>query len=79
MLYRFCQTYEQTLNVPLFSLGCRTQTTLRHILGGRVLQECVENREAIAAEVEEITGRVATDWGVKVNQMKVCANFMPGN
>jgi regulator of protease activity HflC (stomatin/prohibitin superfamily) len=44
----------------------RTQTTLRHILGGKVLQECVENRESIAQEVEEITGRVAADWGVKV-------------
>lgn len=44
----------------------RTQTTLRHILGGRVLQDCVENRESIAQEVEEITARVATEWGVKV-------------
>lgn len=44
----------------------RTQTTLRHILGGKVLQECVENRESIAQEVQAITGSVAAEWGVKV-------------
>lgn len=49
----------------------RTQTTLRHILGGKVLQECVENREAIAAEVEEITGRVAAEWGVKIESILI--------
>ncbi|KAI7894882.1 uncharacterized protein EV154DRAFT_458767 [Mucor mucedo] len=49
----------------------RTQTTLRHILGGKVLQECVENREAIAQEVEEITGRVASEWGVKIESILI--------
>ncbi|KAI9359008.1 hypothetical protein BD770DRAFT_386399 [Pilaira anomala] len=49
----------------------RTQTTLRHILGGRVLQECVENREAIAQEVEEITSRVAAEWGVKIESILI--------
>lgn len=51
------------LNGNLFH---RTQTTLRHILGGKVLQECVENRESIAQEVQAITGSVAAEWGVKV-------------
>jgi regulator of protease activity HflC (stomatin/prohibitin superfamily) len=45
---------------------CRTQTTLRHILGGKVLQECVENRDMILQEVQTITSRVANEWGVKV-------------
>jgi erythrocyte band 7 integral membrane protein len=40
-------------------------------LGGKVLQECVENREAIALEVEEITGRVAGEWGVKVTFLRI--------
>jgi hypothetical protein len=35
-------------------------------LGSKVLQECVENRDSIAHEVQEITGRVAAEWGVKV-------------
>jgi regulator of protease activity HflC (stomatin/prohibitin superfamily) len=45
---------------------CRTQTTLRHILGGKVLQECIENRDMILQEVQTITSRVANEWGVKV-------------
>lgn len=49
----------------------RTQTTLRHILGGKVLQECVENRDAIASEVEEITSRVAAEWGVKIESILI--------
>jgi hypothetical protein len=49
----------------------RTQTTLRHILGGKVLQECVENRDSIAQEVQAITGRVADEWGVKVFLKKI--------
>ncbi|ORE08788.1 hypothetical protein BCV72DRAFT_288202 [Rhizopus microsporus var. microsporus] len=49
----------------------RTQTTLRHILGGKVLQECVENREAIAQEVQDITGGVAADWGVKIESILI--------
>ncbi|KAI7905555.1 uncharacterized protein BX663DRAFT_500138 [Cokeromyces recurvatus] len=49
----------------------RTQTTLRHIFGGKTLQECVENRDAIAQEVEEITGRVATEWGVRIESILI--------
>ncbi|KAF1800068.1 hypothetical protein V8B55DRAFT_1544092 [Mucor lusitanicus] len=49
----------------------RTQTTLRHILGSKVLQECVENRDSIAQEVQEITGRVASEWGVKIESILI--------
>ncbi|KAI8888558.1 hypothetical protein K501DRAFT_209702 [Backusella circina FSU 941] len=49
----------------------RTQTTLRHILGGKVLQECVENRDSIAQEVQVITGRVADEWGVKIESILI--------
>jgi hypothetical protein len=35
-------------------------------LGGKVLQECVENRESIAQEIQDITGSVASEWGVRV-------------
>jgi erythrocyte band 7 integral membrane protein len=44
----------------------RTQTTLRHILGARVLQDCIENREAISSEIEEVIEPAAKLWGVKV-------------
>lgn len=45
---------------------CRTQTTLRHILGARVLQDCIENRDAISHEIQEVIGPAAKAWGVKV-------------
>ncbi|CAG8798188.1 7126_t:CDS:2, partial [Racocetra persica] len=43
----------------------RTQTTLRHTLGGRVLQDCIENRGAIAYEIKEIIDEPAHAWGVE--------------
>ncbi|KAI9272487.1 hypothetical protein BY458DRAFT_508918 [Sporodiniella umbellata] len=49
----------------------RTQTTLRHIFGGKVLQECVENREYIAQEVQEITSGIAAEWGVKIESILI--------
>ncbi|KAI8806748.1 hypothetical protein BJ742DRAFT_815157 [Cladochytrium replicatum] len=49
----------------------RTQTTLRQILGGRTLQECVENREVIAHEIESIISGVAASWGVKVESILI--------
>ncbi|CAI2178960.1 138_t:CDS:10 [Funneliformis geosporum] len=49
----------------------RTQTTLRHILGTRVLQEFIENREAIAYEIKEIIDKPASNWGVKVESILI--------
>lgn len=53
--------------VNFFSQQISTQTTLRHTLGTRVLQDCIENREAIAYEIKEIIDEPASNWGVKVN------------
>ncbi|KAI8808163.1 hypothetical protein BJ742DRAFT_678381 [Cladochytrium replicatum] len=49
----------------------RTQTTLRQILGSRTLQECIENREVIAHEIEGIITGVAASWGVKVESILI--------
>ncbi|CAG8542058.1 16881_t:CDS:2 [Rhizophagus irregularis] len=49
----------------------RTQTTLRHTLGTRVLQDCIENREAIAYEIKEIIDEPASNWGVKVESILI--------
>jgi regulator of protease activity HflC (stomatin/prohibitin superfamily) len=46
----------------------RTQTTLRHVLGAKVLQDCIENREAIAMEIQNVTAPIAKQWGVKVSR-----------
>ncbi|KAI8357150.1 hypothetical protein B0O80DRAFT_477851 [Mortierella sp. GBAus27b] len=49
----------------------RTQTTLRHILGMRVLQELIENREAIGEEIQEVIDGPARLWGVKVESVLI--------
>lgn len=49
----------------------RTQTTLRHILGAKTLQDCIENREAIAHEIQEITRSAAREWGVKIESILI--------
>ena len=49
----------------------RTQTTLRHVVGARVLQDVIERREEIAQSIGEIIEDVATGWGVQVESMLV--------
>ncbi|KAL2155505.1 hypothetical protein VTH82DRAFT_247 [Thermothelomyces myriococcoides] len=49
----------------------RTQTTLRQVVGARILQEIVERREEVAQSISEIIEGVATDWGVQVESMLI--------
>ncbi|KAI5798064.1 membrane protease subunit, stomatin/prohibitin like protein [Peziza echinospora] len=49
----------------------RTQTTLRHVVGARVLQDVIERREEIAGSISEIIEDVATGWGVRVESMLI--------
>lgn len=49
----------------------RTQTTLRHVIGARVLQDVIERREEIAASIREIIEETAIKWGVEVESMLV--------
>ena len=49
----------------------RTQTTLRHVIGARVLQDVIERREEIAASIREIIEETATGWGVMVESMLI--------
>lgn len=49
----------------------RTQTTLRHVVGARVLQDVIERREEIAQSIGEIIEDVAAGWGVQVESMLV--------
>ena len=41
----------------------RTQTTLRHVIGARVLQDVIERREEIAQSIREIFEETASGWG----------------
>lgn len=49
----------------------RTQTTLRQVVGARVLQDVIERREEIAQSISEIIEDVATGWGVQVESMLI--------
>lgn len=49
----------------------RTQTTLRHVIGARVLQDVIERREEIAQSIREIIEDTAAGWGVEVESMLI--------
>ncbi|KAJ1964981.1 hypothetical protein GGI12_001071 [Dipsacomyces acuminosporus] len=49
----------------------RTQTTLRAVLGGRDLQDMIENRDTIASAITEIIDKPARDWGVTVEAILI--------
>ncbi|EKG17836.1 Band 7 protein [Macrophomina phaseolina MS6] len=49
----------------------RTQTTLRHVIGARVLQDVIERREEIAASIREIIEDTSAAWGVEVESMLI--------
>ncbi|KAJ1667533.1 hypothetical protein IW140_002114 [Coemansia sp. RSA 1813] len=49
----------------------RTQTTLRAVLGGRDLQDLIENRNTIASGITDIIDRPARDWGVSVESILI--------
>lgn len=49
----------------------RTQTTLRDVVGARVLQDVIERREEIADAIQEIIIDTAADWGVRVESILI--------
>lgn len=49
----------------------RTQTTLRHVIGARVLQDVIERREEVAQSIGEIIEPAASKWGVQVESMLI--------
>ncbi|RKP27763.1 band 7 family-domain-containing protein [Syncephalis pseudoplumigaleata] len=44
----------------------RAQTSLRAILGGRSLQDCIENRESIGQSLGAMLEEPAASWGIRV-------------
>ncbi|KAI9321809.1 hypothetical protein BX666DRAFT_1905867 [Dichotomocladium elegans] len=73
MYWHIVNPYRATFAVSdvKFALMERTQTTLRHILGTKTLQDCIENREAIAHEIQEVTRSAADDWGVEIESILI--------
>ncbi|KAJ3009082.1 UNVERIFIED_CONTAM: hypothetical protein HDU68_002842 [Siphonaria sp. JEL0065] len=49
----------------------RTQTTLRHVIGTRNLQDSIENRDNVAHDILSIIQEPARSWGVKVESILI--------
>ena len=71
--YHIVNPYKATFGIGNVraALMERTQTTLRHVFGARVLQDVIERREEIAQSIEEIITDVALTWGVKVESILI--------
>lgn len=71
--YHIVNPYKATFGIGAVrnALIERTQTTLRHVLGARVLQDVIERREEVALNIEEIIAEVAMIWGVKVESILI--------
>jgi len=71
--YHIVNPYKATFGIGSVrtALMERTQTTLRHVLGARVLQDVIERREEVAQSIEEIIAEVAAQWGVRVESILI--------
>jgi regulator of protease activity HflC (stomatin/prohibitin superfamily) len=49
----------------------RTQTTLRDVIGARVLQDVIERREEIAEAIQAIIAETAAEWGVRIESILI--------
>lgn len=57
------------INNLTMALVERAQTTLRQVVGGRVLQSVISDREGLAQEVAEIIETTAEKWGVSIESI----------
>jgi regulator of protease activity HflC (stomatin/prohibitin superfamily) len=71
--YRITSPHKATFGITNIhqALVERTQTTLRHVVGARVLQDVIERREELAQDIKSIVDEVATGWGCEVESMLV--------
>jgi regulator of protease activity HflC (stomatin/prohibitin superfamily) len=49
----------------------RAQSTLRHVVGSRLLQNLITDREEVAHEIEEILEQVSAAWGIAVESLLI--------
>lgn len=64
--------------LQLHIANSNTETTLRQVVGGRVLQSVISDREGLALEVAEIIEATAEKWGVSIESILLKdINFSP--
>ncbi|KAJ1719413.1 hypothetical protein LPJ61_006310, partial [Coemansia biformis] len=74
VLYWFvCNPYQALYGVASVKQALieRTQTTLRAVLGGRDLQDMIENRSTIASAIAGIIDKPAHAWGVGIESILI--------
>ncbi|CAO3629038.1 unnamed protein product [Cunninghamella blakesleeana] len=59
------------VNDVKYALIERARTSLRDICGSHFLQELIENRDVVSAEIQEIIDPAARQWGVKIESILV--------
>ena len=71
--YRITSPYRAAfgINNVRQALVERTQTTLRHVVGSRILQDVVERREEITQDIRNIVERIVEGWGIEVESMLI--------
>ncbi|GAA5973393.1 hypothetical protein JCM11641_003111 [Rhodosporidiobolus odoratus] len=57
----------------------RAQATLRDVCGGRNLQSLLTEREAVAAEIEQVVEAVAEQWGVAISGILIKDILIPAD
>lgn len=55
----------------------RTQTTLRDVIGSRVVQDIVEKREQIAEDIQSVISKTAYGWGVNIESILIKGIRLP--
>lgn len=53
------------------------QTTLRDVVGGRTLDELLENRDEIADEIRRIVDRKTDEWGIDITEIRLQDVILP--
>lgn len=73
VFYRVVSSKDATLNVENFARAAQMacQTSLREVMGQRVLDELLMHREKIASHIQDIIDEKTEAWGVKVSGVEI--------
>ena len=68
--------YAYGVENPMAAINYLSATTLRNIIGERLLDECLTSRELINEKMRKILDEATDPWGIKVNRVEV-KNILP--
>jgi len=79
VFFRVLDPAKAVLSVRDFYLATAAiaQTTLRDVVGGRTLDELLENRDEIADEIRRIVDRKTDEWGIDITEIRLQDVILP--